>query len=209
VSARIAIATAVLVAMRLYSVVAVTDRPAPRAQLALLPLHLGSWTGRDASPFADDVVNVLGVDDYVNRVYVAPAAAPVGLYVGYYATQRQGDTIHSPQNCLPGAGWQPVTSSRIELRAGAAGGTVQVNRVVIQKALDRQVVLYWYAGRGRTIASDYANKWWLTLDAARLHRTDGGLVRIIAPIVDDSSPSASDAAAFATLLLSVLPRYLP
>jgi len=207
-SRRAAIAIVVLLTMRFYSARTVTNTPVPRERLASLSSQIGSWTGRDAGPVADDVVNVLGVDEYVNRVYVSPAETPVALYIGYYASQRQGDTMHSPQNCLPGAGWQPVSSSTVGLPVGAAVG-VRVNQVLIQKVLDREVVLYWYAGRGRTIASDYANRWWLALDAARLHRTDGGLVRIIAPVVADPSRAAADAARFATLLLPELRRYLP
>ena len=68
-------------------------------------------------PIDDESLGVLGVDDYLNRVYGRPSIAPVSLYIGYYASQRQGDTIHSPQNCLPGAGWQAVESGRTTLDA--------------------------------------------------------------------------------------------
>ena len=75
--------------------------------------RIGDWRGREASPFADDVLAQLGVDDYINRQYPQPGSAPIGIYVGYYESQRQGDTIHSPQNCLPGSGWRPIeTGSR-------------------------------------------------------------------------------------------------
>ena len=112
----------------------------PRVPLAALPLALGDWHGREAAPLADDVLAQLGVDDYVNRQYTRAGAPPVGVYVGYYASQRQGDTIHSPQNCLPGAGWLPTETTVTPLRAGDR--SVPVNQFVIQKALDRQVVLY-------------------------------------------------------------------
>ena len=95
---------------------------------------------------------------------------PVGLYAGYYRSQRQGDTIHSPQNCLPGAGWRPVSSATINLTS--PGGSVPVNQYVIQKGLDQQVVLYWYQGRGRVVANEYANKALLMWDAATLQRTN-------------------------------------
>src|SRR3954464_4537562 len=127
-----------------------------REPLSALPIAIGDWRGQEASPLADDVLAQLGVDDYINRQYFRAGAPPVGVYVGYYASQRQGDTIHSPQNCLPGAGWLPTETAVTPLRAG--GRSVPVNQFVIQKALDRQVVLYWYHGRGRVIASEYANK---------------------------------------------------
>jgi EpsI family protein len=178
-----------------------------RKPLALLPLRIGDWSGRDASPFDDDVISALGVDEYINREYVAGRTAPLALYVGYYASQRQGDTIHSPQNCLPGAGWQPVERETIHVASGAR--SADINRYVVQKGGDRAVVLYWYQGRGRVTASDYSNKLWLMVDAARVHRTDGGLVRVIAPAVGDPSRPGVDAVAFATRLLSLLSEYLP
>lgn len=166
------------------------ERLPPREPLATTPVTLRGWQGRDA-PLDDDMVAQLGVDDYINRRYLAADAPPVALYVGYYASQRQGDTIHSPQNCLPGAGWQPVTNERTTVDLG--GRSIPVNRLVIQKGLDRQAVFYWYQGRSRVVASELGNKAWLMLDAARLHRTDGGLVRAITPV--SSTPDA----AFATL----------
>src|SRR6185436_8903928 len=150
-----------------------------REPLATLPLSIGSWRGQEAAPLADDVLAQLGVDDYVHREYVRNGS-PVGVYIGYYASQRQGDTIHSPQNCLPGAGWRPVESAVANL--GTAEAPLPVNQFVIQKGLDRQVVFYWYQGRGRIVANEYRNKALLMIDAARLHRTNGGLVRLIAPI---------------------------
>jgi EpsI family protein len=179
----------------------------PREPLAGLPLQIGEWQGFDAQPFADDLLAQLGVDDYVNRQYVRHGAAPVGVYVGYYASQRQGDTIHSPQNCLPGAGWRPVETGVANL--GTGGASLPVNQFVIQKGLDRQVVLYWYQGRGRVIANEYQNKALLMFDSARLHRSNGGLVRMIVPVATSVDAAKAQAAAFARLVFPYLSRYLP
>lgn len=178
-----------------------------REPLATLPLSLAGWRGQEAAPLADDVLSQLGVDDYVHREYLRNGSSPVGVYIGYYASQRQGDTIHSPQNCLPGAGWRPVETGIGDLQVG--GRTVKVNQFVIQKGLDRQVVFYWYQGRGRVIANEYANKAFLMLDAARLHRTNGGLVRLIAPIVSTAGAARNDLAEFASHLFPYLDRHLP
>lgn len=188
------------------------ETAAPRQTLASLPRALGAWSAPMDLPLPKDVLAVLGVDDYVSRTYVNTASGqPVNLYVGYYDSQRQGDTIHSPQNCLPGAGWQPVEGGRARLGAGEQ--TATVNRYVIQKGLDRQVVLYWYQGRGRVVANEYANKFWLMVDAARLHRSNGALVRVIAPAARSAGGSlaVADAAAaeFARALFPHLPAYLP
>jgi EpsI family protein len=196
-----------LIGGSVYTASADRDAHHPHTPLARLPLQLGEWTGRQAGPFDDDVVAALGVDEYINRQYVASRGVPVALYIGYYASQRHGDTMHSPQNCLPGAGWQPIGSGLLRVRSGARD--VEVNRYVVQKGGDRQVVLYWYQGRGRITASEYANKMWLMLDAARLHRSDGGLARVITPVVTDVSEATAYAAAFAATLLPVLSEHLP
>jgi EpsI family protein len=181
--------------------------PAERQLLTYLPSTIGEWKGYDSEPFADDVVRLLGVDDYVNRRYVRPSAPPVSLYVGYYTNQRQGDTIHSPQNCLPGAGWRPVESGRLTIGEGA--DAVEVNRYVISKGLTRQVVLYWYQGRGRVVANEYTNKALLMFDAARSGRTSGGLVRLITPVVTTTDDATREVVAFAGGLLPHLSRHLP
>jgi EpsI family protein len=182
------------------------DAAVVRSSLAELPRTIDSWRGTDAEPFADDVVATLGVDDYVNRRYER-AGLPISVYIGYYANQRSGDAIHSPRNCLPGTGWQPVGSGAAHIRAG--GETVTVARYEIAKGLDRQVVLYWYQGRGRVVAGEYANKAWLMLDAARSGRSSGGLVRLIAPVVTSSDQALAEASAFAAALLPHLSGYLP
>jgi EpsI family protein len=206
--ARAAVVLALLAGAALYSGRSTSaEAVVAREPLSSLPNVLGQWHGREAPPLADDVLGQLGVDDYVNRQYARPGGPPIGIYVGYYASQRQGDTIHSPQNCLPGAGWLPVETRVTELHGGAR--TVPVNEFVIQKGLDRQVVLYWYQGRGRVIASEYANKAFLMLDAARLHRTNGGLVRLIAPVVSTTGSARSELADFAGALLARLDGHLP
>ena len=104
---RAAIVVTLLVGTGMYTARAGSaEATVERTPLASLPLQLGPWQGRDATPFDDDIVAKLGVDDYVNRQYISASGAPIGVYIGYYVSQRQGDTIHSPQNCLPDAGWR-------------------------------------------------------------------------------------------------------
>jgi len=199
---RALIAAAMIVAAGVYANGASSPERAPsRDTLSTTPISVERWRGIDTA-LDDDVLAQLGVDDYINRRYIAADAPPVALYVGYYASQRQGDTIHSPQNCLPGAGWQPVMAGRSTIDLG--GRTIPVNRFIIQKGMDRQAVLYWYQGRSRVVASELANKAWLMLDAARLRRTDGGLVRMITPV----SSSPADAFAALTTFSSALFPYL-
>ena len=205
---RSVIAALLIVGAGVYARGAAAPERAPgRAPLGSTPQSIGDWRGREAPPLADDVIAQLGVDDYINRHYVANGVAPIAVYVGYYTSQRQGDTIHSPQNCLPGAGWQPIFSDRAEIRAGDR--SIPVNRVIIQKGMDRQAVFYWYQGRGRVIANEFANKAWLMVDAARLRRTDGGLVRLMTSVTGTPEEAFSTLAAFSVALFPHLSTHLP
>lgn len=183
------------------------ERPVSREPLGTLPRAFDGWHLVRDVPLDPEILGVLGADDYINRTYVRADRAAVNLYIGYYMSQRQGDAIHSPQNCLPGAGWQPTSSSRIDI--GAGGRAMPVNRYVIQKGLDRQVVYYWYQGRGRIIANEYANKFWLMVDAARLQRTNGALVRVITPVGASTEAADIVATAFSRALTARLGPFLP
>ena len=194
---------------------AVTMRAEPvptREPLTSCPLELSFWRGQRAPDFDQETLRVLGVDEYINRVYVDASRRPIGLYVGYYGSQREGDTMHSPLNCLPGAGWSPLNFSRIAVPVeigGPAPSSMTVNRYVIEKGLDRQLVLYWYQSHGRVVASEYWGKLYMVFDAIRMNRTDGALVRIIAPIVTTEEDAERQAVAFAQTLYPLLGRYLP
>ena len=178
-----------------------------RATLASLPLDVGGWQGRDLPAWDERVQQMLGTDQYVNRRYVRDQQF-ADLYVGYYGSQRQGDSIHSPQNCLPGAGWQPVANDRVALDLGS-GRTASVNRYVIQKNLDQQVVLYWFQGRGRVVASEYANRMYLVLDSLRTRRSDGALVRIMVPVFTSTAAASAGAESFASTLFPSLSEVIP
>ena len=203
---------AVIVALLLVTVSASVHRAAtrevsvPRSPLSDMPLEIAGWQGHATAPFDDDIVATLGVDDYINRWYERDGV-PISLYVGYYASQRSGDTIHSPQNCLPGSGWVPTDIARHTLPVG--NDSVVVTRYDIAKGLKRQVVLYWYQGRGRVISGEYAHKGWLMFDAARYGRSDGGLVRLISPVITTPEAALRDISAFAVALMPHLQDSLP
>jgi EpsI family protein len=187
--------------------------PVPmREPLTTCPLELSDWKGQRAPDFDQATLAVLGVDEYINRVYLDSTKRPIGLYVGYYGSQREGDTMHSPLNCLPGAGWSPLSFGRIAIPvtgASAAAQNITVNRYVIEKGLDRQLVLYWYQSHGRVVASEYWGKVYMVLDAIRTNRTDGAMVRVIAPIVTTEDDAEKQAVGFAQVLYPLLGRYLP
>ncbi|MGH9387719.1 MAG: exosortase C-terminal domain/associated protein EpsI [Vicinamibacterales bacterium] len=184
-----------------------------RKSFADFPTGLSEWRGVPQPPLDDKVLDVLGVDDYLTRAYFKATGEGVGLYVGYWQSQKQGDTIHSPQNCLPGAGWLPVSKGTLEIDRPARSSRAIVNRYIIQKGLDRQLVLYWYQSHGRIVASEYWGKIFMVTDAVRLNRTDGAVVRVISPVVGESTESEQlaerRAQEFVRMLLPLLDEFLP
>jgi EpsI family protein len=183
-----------------------------RESLSGFPVRLGSWEGKETRKIDDRVMAVLGVDDYIDRVYYSPQLFPARLYIGYYQSQRSGDTIHSPLNCLPGAGWNPAKRGHISI-AIAENSLIEINRIVIVKGMDKQVVLYWYQSHGRVVASEYWGKIYTVLDALRSNRTDAALVRVICPVPGTSSEAEESAEEYAVdfvkALFPSLNRFLP
>jgi EpsI family protein len=179
-----------------------------RAQspLAAFPLRVDRWSGADAGALDAETLRVLGADEYLNRIYTDDDGRQVGLYVAFYEYQRQGDSIHSPLNCLPGNGWLPVSHRYSSIVS--RGRTVPVNQYVVEKRGARELVLYWFEGRGRVIASEYWNKLYLLVDAFRLRRTDGALVRVMAPL-GAAAPSTASAGEFAQAVEPLLAQWLP
>jgi EpsI family protein len=168
---------------------------------------MGNWKGQE-QPLPEQIVQAAGVSDYTNRVYVQPSNPPVLLYIGYYVSQRTGDTIHSPKNCLPGAGWNPISAGYATIPLTTARQIV-VNDYIIQKDLNKQMVLYWYQGRGRVIASEYAGKFWMVTDAISRNRTDGALVRLVTPTNDGEAKARMRLISFAQSLFPDLDAIIP
>ena len=175
--------------------------------LDTLPMILGDWHGQNLS-LEPRIVEAAAVDDYLYRVYQRHSSAAVAVYVGYYRSQRTGQWVHSPKNCLPGAGWEPVSSGRVWL-ALPNGGRAAVNLYIIDNGLQRQLVLYWYQAHGRIVASEYWGKIYMVLDALRWNRTDTALVRITTPLKPGASNASKEATRFAEGLLPDLAHVLP
>ena len=192
----------------------------PRQSFETFPRGIGPWIGREAPAFSEEVLDVLGADEYVNRIY-SSAEGPIALYIGYYGSQRHGDTIHSPLNCLPGAGWEPVRKEYIDVPVADGGPAtphraIRVNQVIVQKGLDRQLVLYWYQSHDRIVANEYWSKLFMVYDAVRLNRSDAALVRIVSPMSglngsneNGDTLAADRAQSFVRAIYPLLEKFLP
>ena len=192
------------------------DRVPPSRPLDELPSSLDARVATDI-PMDEEVLAVLGKGVFLNRLYKSPdgvtapgAAAPIGLFIGYFPTQRTGQSIHSPQNCLPGAGWS-FLSSGVTVLKSASGKEYPVGEYLISDGRSTQEVLYWYRVHGRSVANDYKAKLYTLVDSIRYSRTDAALVRIITPVLpnEDRLAAHDRAVAFADQVVPVLPAYIP
>jgi EpsI family protein len=162
----------------------------PRELLSSFPLRLGNWQGVNVI-IPQWALDVLGHGEFVERSFErTQSGPPVDLFIAYFPSQRSGSTIHSPQNCLPGSGWTPMQSVRMEIPK-PGGGEVKLNRYVLAKGLNRMLVLYWYESHGRAVASEYWAKFYLIEDSIRMNRSDGALIRVSTPI--DENETIADA----------------
>jgi EpsI family protein len=178
--------------------------------LSLVPQTIDGWSGRDLT-IDQAALDVLGPGDFLSRVYGREGQSePIGLFIGYFPTQRTGVTIHSPKNCLPGAGWVFESSKYVNL-TDADSKVHRVGEYIIGDGEVRQFVIYWYQAHGRSVANEYMAKIYLVTDAMRMNRTDGALVRVITPIgpKEDTATAAARAEAFAAQLAPMLPRFIP
>jgi EpsI family protein len=183
----------------------------PREKLSELPHQLGDWTGTDIS-IPQDQLEILGAGDFLLRVYHTPDLSQpyVDLFIAYFPSQRSGESIHSPKNCLPGAGWSPVEAGRVTLSLSGRAPFV-ANRYVIAKGEDRMLVLYWYLAHDRAVASEYWAKFYLVSDSMRLNRSDGSLIRVTTPLQPGEGIEAAQQrlVSLAGNVTPLIDRYVP
>ncbi len=169
--------------------------PEAHRPLREFPTAIASLQSADF-PDEADVEDAIGADDYINRVY-SGGTPPIELYIAYYKDQRSGDRIHSPKNCLPGNGWEPVHSGQVQI-GFTEGHPILVNEYLVEQGTDRDMVLYWYQTRRRIIASEYWAKYWLVVDGLRHRSTDGTMVRIWTTASDGEESARARAINFAS-----------
>jgi len=183
----------------------------PRAPLASFPERLETWSGADVE-ITKEIRDVLGPGDFLLRIYRPEdrTKPDTDLFIAYFPSQRAGDTIHSPKNCLPGAGWTPIDSQRTTVSLEGHAPFV-VNRYVIAKGTDRQLVLYWYWAHNRAVASEYWARVYLVTYSIRMNRSDGALVRITTRILPGETVESAmqRVLPFAGKVVPLLDQYIP
>ncbi|MGH9477335.1 MAG: exosortase C-terminal domain/associated protein EpsI [Terriglobales bacterium] len=198
-------AALLLAALGIGALVRPSAPPAARS-LAGFPLQVGDWGGQ-VLPLAPATLAALDLHDYLNRVYFGPHQQVAGLYIAYYPRQTFGDDIHSPKHCLPGTGWVPVQTGTVSIRMPE--GEIQVNRYLVARGRQRELILYWYQQQGRVISSEYRSKLFQVWDGLRQHRSDAALVRVAISAASGDARASAEGEAFVRLIFPHLSAFIP
>ena len=180
-----------------------------RKQLSGFPQQLGDWRQKGIDQILDEeTLKVLRASDYLLRDFQRSDGQVANFYVGYYATQSNGASYHSPLNCLPGSGWVLSEPGRVTLSM-PGGKTFTANKYVIKNGDHQSLMVYWYQGRGRAVASEYWGKVYTVIDSVRLRRSDGAMVRVTVPINGSEAGALESATNLANAAVAVLPEFVP
>jgi len=208
---RIALTVLAAVAVLSFALPQRVEASAERSTFFQFPMQLGAWKGAP-SRLSRVELDALRLDDYILANYADDQRRLVNFYVAYYDSQRKGESAHSPRSCIPGGGWEIADLTQREVAdVQVAGRRLRVNRVVIQKGDDRELVYYWFQQRSRVITSEYLVKWYLFWDSLTRNRTDGALVRLLTYVGPGQSIEQADAqlVAFAAAASPALDRFIP
>ncbi|MCG8552577.1 MAG: EpsI family protein [Desulfobacterales bacterium] len=185
-----------------------SERIKPNRPFSQFPLEIGAWQGV-TDQMDERVYNILGVEDYILANFRKGPGQTVNLYVGFYQSQSKGDIIHSPKNCMPGAGWNIVENSAIPINLPKSGESIKIERLLLDKDGQKQVVYYWFQSRGRIIYSEYMQKIWLVVDSISKNRTDGSFVRLISPVLKTETEAEMLLTQFADEIYPILNQFIP
>jgi EpsI family protein len=180
-----------------------------RKPLDAFPIVIGEWQGQESTIMEESVLNMLKLNDYMMRRYVDSSGLSLWLYIGYWDTQRKGAQMHSPKNCLPGAGWEPVEAERVSIPLGGLRESIVVNRYLIQKDHYQQLVLYWYQSQGQAVANEIDAKLQLVRNAIFRNRTDGALIRISSPVYGNVQETLERQVEYIQAMYPRLGEFLP
>jgi len=182
----------------------------PRKDLKEFPATLDKWTAISDQQMDGLSMKILQADDYLMRNYVDSGGKIIGLYIGFFKSQREGKAIHSPRQCLPGAGWVPILAEVRQIPIhGYNSKVVSINKLLIGKGMERDLYIFWYQGRGRIYASEYWNKIYLMWDALTRKRTDGALIRISCRVDGHPEETLKKQTDFMEVIIPLLKEYIP
>ncbi|MFN7918543.1 MAG: EpsI family protein [Bryobacteraceae bacterium] len=178
--------------------------------LAEFPKLLDRWGMLQEAVVDPEVREVLQADEILNRFYGAPGQGfATNFFVAYFKSQRRGVRPHSPKNCMPGSGWEKESSGTLQIPI-TGSQPIEVNRYLVAKGRQKNIVIYWYQSHDRVVASEFAALGYSILDSARYNRSDTAIVRVVVPVVEGSEQASEKAAVeFIQAAFPLITKYFP
>uniref|UniRef100_Q02BV1 Methanolan biosynthesis EpsI domain-containing protein n=1 Tax=Solibacter usitatus (strain Ellin6076) TaxID=234267 RepID=Q02BV1_SOLUE len=194
-----------------YAVALRAENTPPVSPLSAFPANASGWEMYKDVKIEQETLDILKADDTLNRIYVNPErTSQVFLFIAFFKSQRYGQAPHSPKNCLPGSGFEPIESGPISIAVPDRPEPIVVNRYLTARGDEKSVTLYWYQSRNRIIAGEFSAKFWLIADSIRYHRSDSSLVKVVVPVRDNDSAAATRIATnFVKAIFQPVSRQLP
>ncbi len=182
-----------------------------RRSFSEFPMKIDGWVGSTES-LEQKFITILKFSDYTIRDYSRKNGETLNFYSAYYNTQHKGASAHSPRSCIPGGGWRITSLENYTVKGAKIDGVpLTVNRLIITKGDNKQLVYYWFQERGRIITNEYMMKWYIFWDALTRNRTDGALMRLTTVLQPGEDISTADKmlGSFSRDISSILPEYVP
>ncbi len=194
-----------------YTVALRAENTPPVSPLAGFPSSVPGWEMYRDVKIEQETLDILKADDTLNRIYTnSQRTSQAFLFIAFFKTQRYGQAPHSPKNCLPGSGFEPIESGPISIVVPDRAEPIVVNRYLTARGEEKSVTLYWYQSRNRIIAGEFSAKFWLIADSIRYHRSDSSLVKVVVPVRDNDAAAATRIATdFVQAIFLPVSRQLP
>lgn len=185
-----------------------SDNPTPLpSPLSNFPNSAGEWRMVKNLQFDQATLDVLRPTDYLAKRYVSSDGAVADFYVGYHDGASHAGPLHSPKNCLPGAGWYEVSSRPLTIQL-SSGALVAVE-AIYQQGANTELFLYWFQVGGHQVTNEYVMKLQEIKNALFTGRRDASFIRISVPITDDKQLALKQAESFLKAVYPALLLFLP
>lgn len=180
-----------------------TNRP-----LLEIPSHHLEWRMTSEIRFDPKTLEVLKPTDYVSRVYQGENGERVTFYVGYHSGGKESGPIHSPKHCLPGSGWSCLLERQDTVQIWDV--PLPLVRSVYQRGdQSKELFLYWFQVRGKSLTNEYALKISEILNSILYNRKDAAFIRISIPFQENEEKAFATGSRFIRDFYPFIKEFLP
>jgi EpsI family protein len=162
-------------------------------QLSAFPAQLDDWRQNSAQEIDPQIVDVLGLDDWLKRRYDRDPGDFVWLYIGYmgpWDVGKRRQAYHSPRYCYPAGGWR-IIEHGLQPVVLPDGRELLIDRMLAERGQERHLLLYWIQWGDRIEAEGKGLGWgakisWVLQLPFRMmtnQRMDRTFVKITAPVI--------------------------